>query len=151
MSSNLFMQKAIEQAKFALKEDEIPVGAVVVLEDQILGLGHNQCIGSNDPTAHAEIIAIRNAARSKENYRLYGSTMYVTLEPCLMCAGALVHSRIKRIVFSTRDPKSGVLVSNSNILQSSFLNHKIEIYEGLLRDESSALLKDFFINKRTKY
>ena len=145
------MQKAIEQAKFALKEDEVPVGAVVVSEDQILGFGHNQCIGSNDPTAHAEIIAIRNAAGSKENYRLPGSTMYVTLEPCLMCAGALVHSRIKRIVFSTRDPKSGVLVSNSNILQSSFLNHKVEIYEGLLREESSDLLKDFFINKRTKY
>ena len=145
------MKKAIEQAKFALKEDEVPVGAVLVSEDQILGFGHNQCIGSNDPTAHAEIIAIRNAAGSKENYRLPGSTMYVTLEPCLMCAGALVHSRIKRIVFSTRDPKSGVLVSNSNILQSPFLNHKVEICEGLLREESSDLLKDFFINKRTKY
>ena len=143
-----FMQKALEQARIALENNEVPVGAIIVKNNKIVGRGYNQTISSNDPSAHAEIIALRDACRHFNNYRLASCAMFVTLEPCLMCTGALVHSRIERLVFAAKDDKSGVIVSNVNSLDFCFLNHKISYSQGLLGIDSSALLKDFFSEKR---
>ena len=126
MDKNSFMEEALIEAKKALKKGEVPVGAVVVLEENIIGRGYNQSITKNDPTAHAEIMALRDAAMNLKNYRLKDTLVYTTLEPCLMCAGALVHARIKKLIYSASDPKSGVIESNGNLMQSAFLNHKID-------------------------
>ena len=142
-----FMKEALKLAMVAFNEGEIPVGAIVVLDNEIIGRGSNQSIKKNDPSAHAEIIAIREAASNIKNYRLIRSIMYITLEPCLMCAGALVHARIDEVIYSAHDPKSGVLTSNGNLLESNFLNHKISFKGGLLEKESAKILRKFF-NKR---
>ena len=149
MDKNSFMEEALIEAKKALKKGEVPVGAVVVLEEDIIGRGYNQPITKNDPTAHAEIMALRDAAMSLENYRLKDTLVYTTLEPCLMCAGALVHARIKKLIYSASDPKSGVIESNGNLMQSAFLNHKISYEGGILKEESSEILKNFFLKKRS--
>ena len=149
MDKNSFMEEALIEAKKALKKGEVPVGAVVVLEENIIGRGYNQTITKNDPTAHAEIMALRDAAVNLENYRLKDTLVYTTLEPCLMCAGALVHARIKKLIYSASDPKSGVIESNGNLMQSAFLNHKISYEGGILKEESSEILKNFFLKKRS--
>ena len=149
MDKNSFMEEALIEAKKALKKGEVPVGAVVVLEENVIGRGYNQSITKNDPTAHAEMMALRDAAMNLKNYRLKDTLVYTTLEPCLMCAGALVHARIKKLIYSASDPKSGVIESNGNLIQSAFLNHKISYEGGILKEESSEILKNFFVKKRS--
>jgi len=149
MKKELLMKEAIVQAKKALKKGEVPIGAVVVLGDEIIGKGHNQPITKKDPTAHAEIIALKEASNRLDNYRLNEAIIYTTLEPCLMCAGALVHARIKKIIFAAQDTKSGVVVNNGGLIQSEFLNHKVSFEGGILEKEASKLLKDFFLEKRS--
>ena len=149
MDKNSFMEEALIEAKKALKKGEVPVGAVVVLEEDVIGRGYNQPITKNDPTAHAEIMALKDAAMNLKNYRLKNALVYTTLEPCLMCAGALVHARIKKLIYSASDPKSGVIESNGNLMRSAFLNHKISYEGGILKEESSEILKNFFLKKRS--
>ena len=149
MKKELLMKEALVQAKKALKKGEVPIGAVVVLGDEIIGKGHNQPITKKDPTAHAEIIALKEAANRLDNYRLNEAIIYTTLEPCLMCAGALVHARIKKIIFAAQDTKSGVVVNNGGLIQSEFLNHKVSFEGGILEKQASKLLKDFFLEKRS--
>jgi len=145
MTDIFWMQQALELAHMARFQGEIPVGAVLVSEqNQLLGRGRNQVLQTRDPTAHAEIMAIREAATLLNNYRLQNTTLYVTLEPCCMCAGALVHARIKRLVFATRDLKAGAAGSIHNLLQGYPLNHQIQIDEGFLQHECALLLTDFF-------
>ena len=143
------MKRALELAREAMSRDEVPVGAVVVSpEGEILGEGFNQPISLCDPTAHAEILALREAARKVGNYRLLGCTIYVTLEPCPMCAGALVYARLKRLVFGASDPKTGACGSLYNLVQDERLNHQLEVTGGLLAEEASALLREFFKMRR---
>ena len=149
MKKEFLMREALVQAKKALKKGEVPIGAVVVLGDEIIGKGHNQPITKKDPTAHAEIIALKEASNRLENYRLNEAIIYTTLEPCLMCAGALVHARIKKVIFAAQDTKSGVVVNNGGLIQSEFLNHKVSFEGGILEKEASKLLKDFFLEKRS--
>lgn len=143
-----FMQEAIALAKKGALLGEVPVGAVVVHNDVIIGRGFNQPITKNDPRAHAEMIAIYEAAQVLQNYRLPDTTLYVTLEPCSMCAGLLVHARIKRLVFGTTEPKAGVITSQDDFFKKSFLNHRPAIEGGVLAHECSNLLKDFFKERR---
>ena len=149
MDKNSFMEEALIEAKKALKKGEVPIGAVVVLGEDIIGRGYNQPITNSDPTAHAEIMALRDAAKNLKNYRLKDTLVFTTLEPCLMCAGALVHARIKKLIYSSSDPKSGVIESNGNLMQSAFLNHKISYEGGILKEDSSEILKNFFLKKRS--
>ena len=149
MKKEFLMKEALVQAKKALKKGEVPIGAVVVLGDKIIGRGYNQPITTKDPTAHAEIIALKEASNRLENYRLNEAIIYTTLEPCLMCAGALVHARINKIIFAAQDTKSGVVVNNGGLIQSEFLNHKVSFEGGILEKEASKLLKDFFLEKRS--
>ena len=149
MKKEFLMREALVQAKKALKKGEVPIGAVVVLGDEIIGRGYNQPITMKDPTAHAEIIALKEASNRLENYRLNEAIIYTTLEPCLMCSGALVHARIKKIIFAAQDTKSGVVVNNGGLIQSEFLNHKVSFEGGILEKEASKLLKDFFLEKRS--
>jgi tRNA(adenine34) deaminase len=143
-----WMKVAINEANLAMNENEIPVGSVLVLNEKIIAKAHNQPIGNNDPTAHAEIQLLRKAGKQQKNYRLVGSTLYVTLEPCAMCFGAMVHARIERIVFGAKDPKTGVCGSCMNLNEANFFNHKISITSGILEKESSELLKLFFKSRR---
>ena len=143
------MEEALMEAKKALEKGEVPIGAIVVLGEDIIGRGYNQPITKNDPTAHAEIIALREASINLENYRLKDTLVYSTLEPCLMCAGALVHARVKKLFYSASDPKSGVIESNGSLMHSAFLNHKITYEGGVLKEESSKILKNFFLKKRS--
>jgi tRNA(adenine34) deaminase len=150
-SLDLFwMQRALELAHQAEAEGEVPVGAILVKEDQILGEGWNAPIGEHDPTAHAEIRALRNAAKRLGNYRLPDTTLYVTLEPCVMCAGAIIHARVQRVVYGAVDPKTGAAGSVFDILNSELHNHRVQISGGVLEQECSTLLKDFFQAKRNK-
>ena len=149
MDKNFFMEEALMEAKKALEKGEVPIGAVVVLGDNIIGRGYNQPITKNDPTAHAEIMALRDASMNLKNYRLEDTLVYSTLEPCLMCAGALVHARIKKLFYSASDPKSGVIENNGSLMQSAFLNHKISYEGGILKEKSSKILKNFFLKKRS--
>ena len=148
MDKNFFMKEALIEAKKALEKGEVPIGAVVVLGEDIIGRGYNQPITTNDPTAHAEIMALRDASMNLNNYRLKDTLVYSTLEPCLMCAGALVHARIKKLFYSASDPKSGVIENNGSLMQAAFLNHKISYEGGVLKEESSKILKNFFLKKR---
>lgn len=143
-----WMRAALVLAEEAGAEGEVPVGSVVVRDGVLLGAGHNRPIGSNDPTAHAEIVALRAAAGSVENYRLPGADLYVTVEPCLMCAGALVHARIARLVFGALEPKAGAVVSNGCALAAAGLNHRVTVSGGVLAEESAALLQAFFAARR---
>ncbi len=142
------MQKALECAHKAESLGEVPVGAVLVLNNEILAEGWNQPISSHDPSAHAEMIALREAGKKINNYRLCDTTLYVTLEPCVMCAGAIVHARVGRVVFGADDPKTGAAGSVFQILNSDRLNHQCEITCGILRDECAAMLQDFFKQRR---
>lgn len=144
-----WMKKAFELAQKASAQGEVPVGAVLVdSENQCIGEGWNQPISGHDPTAHAEIIAMREAASGLQNYRLPETTLYVTLEPCPMCAGAIVHARIRRVVFATPDPRTGSAGSVYNLLNSPHLNHRVDVNKGVLQHECSTLLKTFFLEKR---
>ena len=145
-----WMQRAFELAQKAKTHNEVPVGAVIVYEDKIIGEGWNQPITSNDPSAHAEIVALRQAGQTLNNYRLPGVVMYVTLEPCAMCAGAMVHARISKLIYAVDDPRTGACGSVFNLLQSDELNHKVEIEKGVMEDECRALIQDFFKAKRSK-
>jgi tRNA(adenine34) deaminase len=149
MSDVFWMQEAFNLALTAYGQGEVPVGAILVDENnQVVGRGWNQVLQTNDPTAHAEILALREAGGLLQNYRLLNTTLYVTLEPCSMCAGALVHARINRLVFATRDFKAGAAGSAFNLLQGGVLNHQVQIDEGFLQHECAALLTDFFKARR---
>ena len=149
MDDKQWMQEAYTLAQKAFDNGEVPVGAVLVSnEGELIGEGWNQMISLSDPTAHAELLAIKKAASQLKNYRLDGSTLYVTLEPCCMCAGAMIHARLKRLFFSTRDFKAGAAGSVYNLLQGYPLNHQIQIDEGLLQNDSAQLLSDFFKLRR---
>jgi len=143
-----WMQHAIMLAGKAEAIDEVPVGAVIVLDDKIIGEGWNQSINLHDATAHAEIMALRAAGKTVENYRLIDATLYVTLEPCSMCAGAMVHSRVKRLVYGAVDLKTGAAGSVFNLVDHSKLNHQIEVRSGVFASETSALLSQFFRRRR---
>jgi len=143
-----WMRIAIEEANLAMDKNEVPVGAVLVKNDMLIAQAHNKPITKNDPTAHAEIQLLRKAGEQQKNYRLPESTLYVTLEPCTMCFGAMVHARIDRIVYGASDPKTGVCGSRMNLNEENFFNHKISITSGILEKESSELLKLFFKSRR---
>ncbi|MFA5293626.1 MAG: tRNA adenosine(34) deaminase TadA [Phycisphaerae bacterium] len=145
-----FMKAAIDQAYVALENGDVPVGAVIVHENQIIAKGRNQRHQLNDPTAHAEIIALTAASEHIGHWRLHNCTIYVTLEPCAMCAGALVLARIDRLVFGCDDPKAGACGSLYNIVQDKRLNHRVEITKGILAEDCSKILQDFFRTKRER-
>lgn len=145
-----FMERAFELAEQAGSIDEIPVGAVVVANGEIIGEGYNQSITLNDPSAHAEMIAIRQAGQAINNYRMLDCTLYVTLEPCPMCAGLLVHSRIKKLIFASSDLKTGCAGSVFNLVANEQLNHQIEVQDGLMKEECSHLLSSFFQRRRAE-
>ena len=149
MSKELFfMQRALEQAKKAEREGEVPVGAVLTFEDEIIAEAHNTPISINDPSGHAEVNVLRKGAQIFNNYRLENTSLYVTLEPCMMCCGLLIHARVENLIFSATDPKSGSVVSNANLLDSDFVNHRVKYSQGPLTKESSKLLRKFFADKR---
>jgi len=145
-----YMAIALKEAVLAYEADEVPVGAVIVYKDQVIAKAHNQIKLLKDPTAHAEMIAITQAAATLENERLIDCDMYSTLEPCPMCAGAMVLARIKRLFISTEDPKTGAAGSVFNIVSNDHLNHRIEVIKGILSEQSCLLMQDFFKNKRMK-
>ena len=145
-----YMQRAFELAEIAKEKGEVPVGAVLVKDGGVIAEGFNQPILSNDPTAHAEVVALRKAGQSLENYRLVDTTLYVTLEPCAMCAMALVHARVSRVVYATEDPRTGAGGSVLNILRHDSFNHHCQVESGLLKEKCSAQLKSFFKAKRRK-
>ena len=143
-----WMSFALEEAKKASSMNEVPVGAVIVLNNKIIGSGHNLTITTNDPSSHAEIVSIRNASKKIKNYRLTGANLYVTLEPCAMCYGAIVHSRISNIFFGARDPKSGVCGSCEDLSKKTYFNHRPQITGQIMKQECSKILTDFFKAKR---
>jgi len=145
---NFWMEYALEEAKKSLAKNEVPVGAVIILNKEIIGRGHNQPINRQDPSSHAEIEAIRNASQNLGNYRLTGSTLYVTLEPCAMCYGAIIHARISRLVFGAYDLKTGVCGSSIKLYEQECFNHSPGITGGVLEESCSLLLKDFFKERR---
>ncbi|HZV54857.1 MAG TPA: tRNA adenosine(34) deaminase TadA [Rhodocyclaceae bacterium] len=145
-----FMREALDLARQAAALDEVPVGAVLVVDGEIVGRGFNQPISRHDPTAHAEIMALRHAADQLDNYRLPGSTLYVTLEPCVMCTGAIMHARVGRVVFGARDPKTGAAGSVVDLYAEDRLNHHADIEGGVLAEECGALLSGFFTARRGK-
>ncbi|HYI92012.1 MAG TPA: tRNA adenosine(34) deaminase TadA [Bryobacteraceae bacterium] len=148
MTDERFMLEALALAREAEAANEVPVGALVVIDGRIVGRGHNAPITLNDPTAHAEMIALRQAATEISNYRLAGSTIYVTMEPCVMCAGAIVHARIERLVFGARDLRFGGVRSKFRLADSELLNHRVEVVEGVCAAESIQLLQSFFSRRR---
>ena len=143
-----WMSLALEQARKAEEEGEVPVGAVLVKDGLLIAKAHNQPISTNDSTAHAEIQLIRAAGKKLKNYRLTGTSLYVTLEPCAMCLGAIMHSRVEHVVFGAHDPKTGVCGSSENLINANCFNHRINLVSGVLENESKQLLKDFFISRR---
>ena len=148
MDDVVWMKAALNEAEEAEKSGEVPVGAIVVLDDVILGRGHNSPIALSDPTAHAEIQALRAAAQRINNYRLVNATMYVTVEPCLMCMGAIIHARVKTVVFGAADLKWGAAGSLYNFTQDDRLNHRVEVLTGILEEDCRKLMQDFFRSKR---
>lgn len=145
-----FMLEALALAAQGAAKGEVPVGAVLVQNGEIVGRGFNCPISGSDPSAHAEMVAIRNAAQSVQNYRLPGSTLYVTLEPCSMCAGLIVHSRIARVVFGALEPKAGIVQSQGQFFAQGFLNHRVVVEGGVMADECSAILSEFFKARRAR-
>ena len=142
------MQAAIAEAHAASAEGEVPVGAVVLMDGEIVGRGNNRVIRDSDPTAHAEIVAMRAAARHRHNYRLNGCTLVVTLEPCAMCAGAILHARMARLVYAAVDPKAGACGSVLDVMNHPKLNHRVDVSAGLLAEECSVMLQQFFRSRR---
>jgi tRNA(adenine34) deaminase len=142
------MRRALAWARRAALDGEVPVGAVVVRDGEVLGEAANRPIGSHDPTAHAEIVALRAAAARVGNYRLPGAVLYATIEPCTMCAGALVHARIQTVVYGAREPRAGAVVSTANVFDNPALNHKVEVVAGVLEADCAALLTEFFHARR---
>ncbi|MGI9247921.1 MAG: tRNA adenosine(34) deaminase TadA [Woeseiaceae bacterium] len=142
------MRAALAQAKIAADAGEVPVGAAIVVDGNIIAARHNRSVSDCDPSGHAEIVALRAAAEAQKNYRLPNATLYVTLEPCVMCVGAIVQARVGRVVFGAYDDKAGALGSATDLSESKALNHRFEINGGLLADESGALLKEFFQSRR---
>ena len=142
------MREALFEAHAANEGDEVPVGAIVVVDGSVIGRGRNAVIKTGDPTAHAEIVALREAAQNVGNYRLPGATMYSTIEPCAMCAGALVHARIARLVYGAPDPKAGAVDTHLGICSTDFLNHRVSVEGGILEDECRRVLQSFFRKRR---
>jgi len=149
VSRDSFMRLALEQARQAASAGEVPVGAVVVMGGEVVGAGYNQPILAQDPTAHAEIVAMRAAARQTRNYRLTGATLYVTVEPCLMCVGAMVHARVGEVVFGALEPKAGAVESTQRAHEHPALNHRLRVTGGVLADECGAVMKEFFEKLRS--
>jgi tRNA(adenine34) deaminase len=147
-ADSFFMARAIELAREAERAGEVPVGAVIVKDGTIVGEGWNRPISTSDPTAHAEIIALRSAAQTLSSYRLLDTTLYVTLEPCPMCAGAMVHARVKRLVYAATDPRAGAAGTVFNIVQHPSLNHRLECVAGVMSEECGQLLREFFLARR---
>ena len=145
-----WMREAVAEARLAHGRGEVPVGAVVVLDGAVVGRGSNQPIRATDPTAHAEIVALRDAARTVGNYRLTGAALYVTVEPCLMCAGALVHARIARLVFGAAEPKAGAVRSTLRVLDHPALNHHVDVDAGVLESDCTELMRTFFAERRAR-
>jgi len=144
-----FMTIALDHARIAMAAGEVPVGAVVVVDGAVIGAGHNEPVALNDPTAHAEVIAIRRAATALGTYRLVGAMLYVTLEPCTMCIGAAINARIARLCYAARDEKAGALGSVYDLGRDGRLNHRIDVIGGVMADESAALIRSFFAARRT--
>jgi tRNA(adenine34) deaminase len=144
-----FMLLALDEARRAAAAGEVPVGALVIVDGEVVGAGFNQPIAATDPTAHAEIVALRAAARRAGNYRLTGATLYVTVEPCLMCVGAMVHARIATLVYGADEPKSGAIVSAMRAHEAPGLNHRFEVVGGVLAEDCQALIQDFFQARRS--
>ncbi len=142
------MRLALDEARQALAAAEVPIGAIVVVDGEVVGRGFNRPISATDPTAHAEIVALRQAAAAVGNYRLSGADLYVTLEPCLMCVGALIHARVSTVVFGAREPKTGALVSATRALDIPTLNHRFTVVEGVLEEECRTIVQEFFKVKR---
>jgi tRNA(adenine34) deaminase len=143
-----FMQQAIEQARLAALAGEVPVGAVLVRDGQVISTGFNKPITNHDPSAHAEMLALRQAAEAEQNYRLPGTTLYVTLEPCTMCAGAMLHARVDRVVYGAPDPKTGAAGSVVDVFASKQINHQTSVNGGIMAEECGQLLKTFFKERR---
>ncbi len=143
-----WMQLALELAEQAARLDEVPVGAIVVLNDEVIGQGFNQTISGHDPSAHAEIVALRDAASRMSNYRLPGAELYVTIEPCTMCAGALVHARVSHLIYGAAEPKAGAICSSAKVLENPGLNHRVQVTSGICEAEAGQLIADFFKAKR---
>ncbi|MBV7405129.1 tRNA adenosine(34) deaminase TadA [Enterobacter sp. ENT03] len=150
LTHEYWMRHALTLAQRAWDEGEVPVGAVLVHNNQVIGEGWNRPIGRHDPTAHAEIMALRQGGLVQQNYRLLDTTLYVTLEPCVMCAGAMVHSRIGRLIFGARDAKTGAAGSLIDVLHHPGMNHRVEVVEGILRDECAGMLSAFFRQRRAE-
>jgi len=148
VSPEQFMDAALEQARLALAAGEVPIGAVLVIDDEIVARAFNQPISACDPTAHAEVLVLREAARVVGNYRLTAADVYVTLEPCLMCVGALVHARVRRLIFGAAEPKTGALVSTARALETPGLNHRFEFAGGVREDAARELIQEFFRERR---
>jgi tRNA(adenine34) deaminase len=149
-ASDAFMRAALDEAAEAGRHGEVPVGAVIVLDGEVIGRGFNRPIGAHDPTAHAEIVALRAAAARVQNYRLAGATLYVTIEPCQMCVGAMVHARIARVVYGAREPKAGAIESALRAHEHPSLNHRMEAHGGVLEAECRAMIQRFFETRRAK-
>lgn len=143
-----FMQQALDQAKLAAAAGEVPVGAVLVRDGQVISSGFNRPISNSDPSAHAEMMALRSAAQDESNYRLPGTTLYVTLEPCTMCAGAMLHARVERVVFGAADPKTGAAGSVLNIFSEKQINHQTQVEGGIMSEECGQILRNFFKERR---
>ncbi len=143
-----FMRLALREAQRAFDEDEVPVGAVVVQEGRVIARAHNRPLHLNDPTAHAEILALRRAAKKLRNYRLTGCSLYVTIESCAMCAGAMVHARLRRVVFGANEPKAGASGSALKVLNHPRLNHQVEVLKGVLAEDCASILREFFRRRR---
>lgn len=144
------MQAALAEARKAVEAGEVPIGAVAVYKGEVIGRGHNRVLRDDDPTAHAEIVALREAATAIGNYRLNGVTLYVTLEPCAMCAGAMIHARIDRLVYAAPDPKAGAAGSVLEVLNHRKLNHQMQVEQGVLAEQSAELLRSFFRERRSQ-
>ena len=147
-SDDEYMRQALAEAAKAEAAGEVPVGAVILLDGEVKGRGHNLVISTSDPTAHAELVAIRDAATRIHNYRITGSTLYTTIEPCTMCAGAIVHARVGRLVFGARDPRAGAVRTHFEVCTTDFLNHRVIVEEGVLESECKSMIQSFFRNKR---
>lgn len=147
-SDEYWMQRALVLAERAATQNEVPVGAILVYSDSILSEGYNNSISENDPTAHAEMIALRRAGEKIGNYRLIDTTLYVTLEPCLMCAGAMMHARIKRLVYGANEPKTGAIISTTQVFDQVCMNHRIQYQNGILAEECGNIIQQFFRDRR---